>query len=165
MRVVDMLDFVRERGGMLLADCFAIALRELGCIRQRRRVRGVECAELALRGLAVGECGGVFLLLAAMGRVDDWNDGRREQPRDGEQRHDDGERRVAALVWRGAVGAISSLVNPVSKKSRLLSCCVLVRSEELSVMLPPVFSHDIPLLDFNDMPTACRISRCSQEIG
>ena len=85
---------------MLLADCFAVALRELGCVRQRRRVCGVECAELALRRLAVGECGGVFPLLAAMGRVDDRNDGRREQPRDGEERHDDGERRVAAPVRR-----------------------------------------------------------------
>ena len=85
---------------MLFADCFAVALRKLGCIGQRRRVCGVECAELALRGLAVGECGGVFLLLAAMGRVDDRNDDRREQPRDGEQGHDDGEHCVAAVVWR-----------------------------------------------------------------
>ena len=99
MRVVDVFDFVRERGGMLLADCFAVALRELGCVRQRRRVCGVECAELALRGLAVGECGGVFPLLAAMGRVDDRNGDRREQPCDGEQRHDDGEHCVAAVVW------------------------------------------------------------------
>lgn len=105
MRVVDVFDFVRERGGMLLADCFAVALRELGGVRQRRRICGVECAELALRRLAVGECGGVFLLLAAMGRVDDRNDGRREQPRDGEQRRDDGEHRVAALVWRGCGGS------------------------------------------------------------
>lgn len=99
MRVVDVLDFVRERGGVLFADCFAVALCEFECVGQRRRVCGVECAELALRGFAVGERGGVFLLLAAMGRVDDWNDGRREQPRDGEQRHDDGEHCVAAVVW------------------------------------------------------------------
>ena len=152
MRVVDVFDFVRERGGMLLADCFAVALRELGCVRQRRRVCGVECAELALRGLAVGECGGVFLLLAAVGCVDDRNDNRREQPRSGEQRHDDGEHRIAALVWRGRGGRhFFTGESGVEEIEIVVVLCIGALGRIVS-HVAPVFSHDIPLLDFNSMP-------------
>lgn len=79
MRVVNMLDFRCQRSRVILADRFAVAFRELAGVGKRGPVCGVERGEFPLRGFAVGERGGVRLLVALVLCIGERDDYRRCQ--------------------------------------------------------------------------------------
>jgi hypothetical protein len=63
---------------------------------------------------------------------------------------------TASIVLRRRCGGVSaSPVNSALKRSRLLSCCVLVCSEELSVMLPPPCVSAVSLNRWDSLYARC----------